>query len=97
LIFSGIHDCKWPLPLKNKLYVLDKNGTNVNPFPLDFKDLVTEGLAIFDYDNNGKYRFVVVQDENILMFSKEGKLIKGFDYKAQGSIQRNPHNISRNR
>lgn len=78
---------------QNKLYVLDKNGTNVNPFPLGFQDLVTEGLAIFDYDNNGKYRFVVVQDENILMFSKEGKLIKGFDYKAQGSIQRTPQHI----
>jgi len=78
---------------QNRLYVLDKNGTNVNPFPLDFEDLVTEGLAIFDYDNNGKYRFVVVQDEDILMFNKEGKLIKGFDYKAQGPIQRTPQHI----
>ena len=78
---------------QNKLYVLDKNGTNVDPFPLDFEDLVTEGLAIFDYDNNGKYRFVVVQDEDILMFNKEGKLIKGFDYKAQGPTHRTPQHI----
>ena len=78
---------------QNKLYVLDKNANNVDPFPLDFEDLVTEGLAIFDYDNNGKYRFVVVQDEDILMFNKEGKLIKGFNYKAQGTIQRTPQHI----
>jgi len=28
-----------------------KNGNNVDPFPLDFNDFITEGLAIFDYDN----------------------------------------------
>ncbi|MFD0932617.1 hypothetical protein ACFQ0R_08435 [Psychroflexus salinarum] len=78
---------------QNKLYVIDKNGNNVNPFPLDFNDFITEGLAIFDYDNNGKYRFVVVQNDEVLMFNKEGKLVKGFDYKSQGNIKRTPKHI----
>lgn len=78
---------------QNKLYVVDKNGNNVSPFPLDFKDFITEGLAIFDYDNNGKYRFVVVQNDEVLMYNKEGKLVKGFDYKSKGSIKRTPKHI----
>lgn len=78
---------------QNKLYIVDKNGKNVDPFPLDFKDFITEGLAIFDYDNNGKYRFVVVQNDEVLMYNKEGKSVKGFDYKSQGHINRTPQHI----
>ena len=78
---------------QNKLYVIDKNGNNVDPFPLDFNDFISEGLAIFDYDNNGKYRFVVVQGKEILMFNKEGKMIKGFDYSPKGNIQSIPKHI----
>ena len=72
---------------QNKLYVIDKNGNDVAPFPLDFKDFISEGLSIFDYDNNGKYRFVVVQYDKVLMFDKEGKQVKGFDFTPQGSIK----------
>ena len=78
---------------QNKLYVIDKDGNNVDPFPLDFNDFITEGLEIFDYDKNGKYRFVIVQNDEVLMFNKEGKLVKGFDYKPQGSIVRTPKHI----
>lgn len=78
---------------QNNLYVVDKNGNNVSPFPLDFKDFITEGLAIFDYDDNGKYRFVVVQNDEVLMYNKEGKLVKGFDYQSKGSIKRTPKHI----
>ncbi|WP_019039689.1 hypothetical protein [Psychroflexus tropicus] len=78
---------------QSKLYVIDKNGKDVSPFPLDFNDFITEGLAIFDYDNNGKYRFVVVQNDEILMFDKEGKLVKGFDYNSNGNIERTPQHI----
>jgi len=78
---------------QNKLYVIDKNGNDVDPFPLDFNDFITEGLAIFDYDNNGKYRFVVVQNEEILMFNKKGRQVKGFNYKTKGSIKHTPRHI----
>ncbi|MBZ9787866.1 hypothetical protein LB456_10405 [Psychroflexus sp. CAK57W] len=78
---------------QNKLYVIDKNGNSVAPFPLEFKDFISEGLAIFDYDNNGKYRFVVVQGDEVLMYNKEGKLVEGFDFKSTGDILRTPQHI----
>lgn len=66
---------------KNKLYVLDKNGDNVAPFPLNFKDDITQPLSVFDYDNNRKYRFIVTQGKNILMYDAAGKQVKGFAFK----------------
>ncbi|WP_240032163.1 hypothetical protein [Psychroflexus aestuariivivens] len=78
---------------QNRLYVLDKNGNDVKPFPLKFQNIITQGLAIFDYDDSGRYRFVVVQDDDIKMFNKEGKSVKGFNYKIQGQIKHTPKHI----
>ena len=64
----------------SKLYVIDRNGDDVGPFPISFKDEVTQPLAIFDYDNNRKYRFVIVQGKEILMYDSKAKIVKGFTF-----------------
>ena len=66
---------------QHKVYILDKNGNEVKPFPLDFKDKITQSLSVFDYDNNGKYRFVVIMDRKIKMYNKEAKRVRGFKFK----------------
>jgi hypothetical protein len=43
------------------MYVVDENGKDVAPFPIKFRDDITQSLAIFDYDNNRKYRFIIKQ------------------------------------
>lgn len=58
---------------QSKLYVLDKNGNDVGHFPISFNNLITQGLQIFDYSNNGKYRFVVTQSNDLFMYDKEAK------------------------
>lgn len=79
---------------KNAVYVLDKNGKNANAFPLNFKDEITQPLAVFDYDNNHNYRFVVVQDKSVLMYDKQGKIVKGFNFsKTKSSIIQPPSHI----
>lgn len=70
---------------KKAFYVLDRNGKPVAPFPINFKDPVTQPLAVFDYDNNRKYRFVVTQGKTILMYDSKAQLVKGFTYKAASS------------
>jgi hypothetical protein len=70
---------------KNKLYVIDRNGNAVAPFPVSFKDEITQPLSVFDYDNNRKYRFVIVQDRDILLYDNKGKLVTGFKFKAADS------------
>ncbi|QTY27007.1 hypothetical protein [Flavobacterium sp. CS20] len=65
---------------QHKVYVLDKNGNEVDPFPLNFNNKITQSLSVFDYDNNGRYRFVVIMDNRIRMFNKQGKRVKGFQF-----------------
>lgn len=70
---------------KNTFYILDRNGKEVNPFPLKFKDEITQPLAVFDYDNNRNYRFVITQGAEILMYDSKGKSVSGFTFKKAGS------------
>ena len=69
-----------------KVYVLDRNGNEVSPFPLQFNDAITQPLSIFDYEKRKNYRLLVTQGENLLMYDAKGKLIKGFNYKSNASI-----------
>jgi hypothetical protein len=70
---------------KNKLYVLDRNGKDVGPFPITFKDDITQPLSVFDYDNNRKYRFVIVQGNEILLYNSQGKVVNGFNFRKAKS------------
>jgi hypothetical protein len=70
---------------KNSVHVLDRNGRSVAPFPLKFKDDITQPLSVFDYDNNRKYRFVVTQDNEVFMYDSKGKSVKGFKFKKTSS------------
>jgi len=65
---------------ENSVYVIDKNGNDVSPFPLKSKDNITQSLSVFDYDNNGKYRFVVVMDDKVRMYDKKADRVRGFKF-----------------
>ena len=79
---------------RSKWYVIDRNGRNVNAFPKKFRDDITQPLAIFDYDNNRKYRFVIIQDRSVFMYDAKGKRVKGFTYtKAPSQVIQAPTHI----
>ncbi|WP_298246653.1 hypothetical protein [uncultured Christiangramia sp.] len=63
-----------------QLEVLDRKGRDVEPFPKKFNDALTQPLAVFDYDNNRKYRFVLTQNNKVYMLGPKGNSIKGFDF-----------------
>ncbi|MBU2939429.1 ribonuclease HII [Lacinutrix sp. C3R15] len=78
----------------NRLYVLDRNGKDVAPFPLKFKDKITQPLSVFDYDKNKKYRLLVTQDKNVLMYDAKGKTVKGFNFSsAESTINHQPQHF----
>jgi hypothetical protein len=78
----------------NRVYVLDRNGKEVAPFPLKFKDKITQPLSVFDYDNNRNYRLLVTQGKNILMYDQLGKTVKGFNFnRAEGDLIYQPQHI----
>ena len=79
---------------QNSLYVMEKNGKNVNSFPLKFKDEITQPVSVFDYDKNQNYRFVVVQGKSVLLYDKNGKSVRGFNFsKAKSEIVQSPIHI----
>ncbi len=70
----------------HRLYVIDRNGNNVSPFPGKFNDVITQPLSVFDYGHNKNYRLLVTQGKNLLMYDKTLKVVKGFVFKSANSI-----------
>lgn len=76
------------------LEVIDRSGKDVKPFPKKFNDALTQPLAVFDYDNNRTYRFVLTQGEKVYMLGPKGNAIKGFDFSvAKSEIVKAPKHI----
>lgn len=66
----------------NRLYVIDRNGKDVAPFPGKFNDKITQPLSVFDYDKKKNYRLLVTQGKNLLMYDVRAKLVNGFIFKS---------------
>ncbi len=78
----------------HSLYLIDRNGKNVKPFPMEFHDEITQPLAIYDYDNNRKYRFVITQNRELLMLNSDAKTVTGFHFeKASSKIAQPPKHL----
>lgn len=74
-----------------RVYVIDRNGKDVGPFPLKFNDPITKPLSVFDYDKKKDYRLLVAQDKNLLMYNTRAKIVNGFKYKSNsGTIITQP-------
>ena len=66
---------------KSKLYLLDRNGNNVAQFPIAFRSPASNGVNVFDYDNNRKYRFFVAcENKKVYAYDSEGKIITGWNF-----------------
>jgi hypothetical protein len=66
---------------KDKLYLLDRTGKKVANFPIVFKSPATNGVSVFDYDNNRKYRyFVACANKKVYAYNHEGVIIKGWKF-----------------
>jgi Protein of unknown function (DUF3352) len=68
-----------------RIYIIDRNGNDVSPFPLKFNSEITQPLSIFDYDNNKNYRFLVTQGKYLLMYDRNAKNVSGFRYNNTGN------------
>lgn len=78
----------------SKLMIVDRNGKDVSPFPMDFKGTITQPLSVFDYSKTKDYRFVVVLDKQVRMYDRNGETVNGFTFKkAKSAIINNPKHI----
>lgn len=73
---------------ENTIYLLDRNGNNVESYPIKLPAKATTGITVADYDNSRDYRlFIGVKGGNILSYDVSGKKIDGWAFKdTQGDI-----------
>jgi hypothetical protein len=78
----------------NQFLILDRNGREVTPFDMDYPEGNLNPLAVFDYENNRNYRFVVTQGDKIFMYNNNGKIVRGFKYtRSEGPVINPPSHI----
>lgn len=66
---------------KNKIYLIDRNGDNLEGFPIVLKAEATTSISPLDYDNNNKYRLLIGCNNNqVYNYSIDGKLVNGWEY-----------------
>jgi len=82
------------LTTNNSFFVLDRNGEEVKPFTFSYNGGNLNPLAVFDYENNKNYRFVVTQGSKVRMYNNKGKIVDGFTYtRAEAPINTAPRHF----
>ncbi len=66
-------------------FIIDREGNVVKPFNESFKAPITQPLALFDYAQNGRFRFVITQGDKLTMLDKHLKPVKGFEFASTKS------------
>jgi hypothetical protein len=76
---------------RNSLHLLDRNGNYVERYPVQLRSPATNGLAVFDYENNKDYRlFICGSDRLVYLYDKSGNTVKGFtQFKTNGIVSLN--------
>jgi len=65
---------------KNYLYLFDLLGNEVTGYPVRLKTSATNGLSVFDYDNDGKYRLMLaLEDNRIYDYNIKGEEVEGWN------------------
>ena len=75
----------------NMVWALNADGSAVDGFPLDLGEKVKIGVALADFNGNGKDDIVVGTDSDYLhLFYDDGSEAPGFPYQLDDKIQSAP-------
>ncbi len=76
---------------KDKIFLIDRNGNNVAPFPVKLRAEATNGMNVFDYDNTRKYRYFVAGiDKKIYVYDSKGAIVNGWKFGGTDHIVTKP-------
>ncbi len=63
----------------SSIFIVDRNGNDLAPFPVKFPAAATNPLRVMDYDNNRDYRFLVAcADKKIYNYNIKGEKVDGW-------------------
>jgi len=67
---------------REAIHLIDRNGMEMKGFPVRLKSPATNELALFDYDKNRDYRYLIAcSDHRVYNLDKHGKPIPGWQPK----------------
>ncbi len=62
-----------------EILLIDRNGNHVEGYPVKLPTQATNGVALFDYDQNRNYRMLIAcSDRKTYMYDEKGNLVKGW-------------------
>jgi len=65
----------------NGLYLMDRNGKDVDAFPIELKPAATAPMAVLDYDRTRTYRLVIPCGKMLLNLDADGQSVSGWQFK----------------
>ena len=75
----------------SKLYLIDRNGKDVEGYPVTLSAKATTMHTLLDYDNDKNYRILIpCEDNRIYNYDKVGKPVKGWIKKDLNGILKTP-------
>lgn len=79
----------------SKIYMIDRLGRFVKPFPLELGKKIVLGPALFDFSGAGKYNILVLHEDNtVRMYNLQGKVPDGWkDITAEDTIVSLPERV----
>ena len=76
---------------RDSIYLIDRTGKHVVPFPIPNTQPMSVPLAIFDYDNNRNYRILAPMQNELKMYNQKGKIVPGWEFlKTKSTITHTP-------
>ena len=95
-----VYSTQWDMYKNNRLqhvlitqrsiYVLDRNGNDVKPWPVQMKSDIT-AAAVMDYENNKNYRLLVGEGTTLHNLDTEARSVKGWQLtKLSSPLAYNP-------
>lgn len=77
------------------IYVVDRNGHDVAPFPVALPSPSTAPMAVFDYDKVENYRFIIPCGNRVFNYTKEGKQVDGWAFEqTESQVLRQPQHFT---
>ena len=69
-----------------KMYLIDRNGNFVEPYPVKLPEKASGALQVVDYDKNRNYRILVPCFDNFVYnYNADGEKVKGWKFEKQVS------------
>ena len=80
-----------------KIYAINHDGSDVLNFPIDINEKIQKGVALYDFNQNGKEDIVFgTENNNIYLIYDDGLIAPGFPFQGDDKFRVDPLVISDN-